>query len=98
MGFTWDDGTSIARVITDGGSVKARNARAAERTGGRAAVCQLDGRRWLTLEGRVSVLDDAPSVRDAEERYGARYRPPRANPRRGVLRIAVDRVLGSVPP
>ena len=93
VGFTWDTSETAARVITGGGSLKARNARA----GGRAAICQVDGRRWVTLEGRISVLDDAPSVRDAEDRYEVRYRRPRENPRRVVLRIAVDRVLGSVP-
>lgn len=98
VGFTWDGEAPVVRVITSGPSVKARNARAAEQAGGRVAVCQLDGRRWLTLEGTVSVLDDAASVRDAEDRYAVRYRRPRENPRRVVLRIAVDRILGSVPP
>ena len=93
MGFTWDDTELAVRVITGGASRKARNAQA----GGRAVVCQVDGRRWLALEGVVSVLSDAPAVRDAESRYAARYPPPRVLPGRVVLRIAVDRVLGSVP-
>ena len=97
VGFTWDGVEVAVRVITSGTSVKARNARISEQAGGRAAVCQLDGRRWVTLEGRIGVLDDAPSVRDAEGRYETRYRRPRENPHRVVLRIAVDRVLGSVP-
>jgi F420H(2)-dependent biliverdin reductase len=41
------------------------------------------------------VLTDAPSVREAEERYAARYRTPRENPARVVLQISVDRVLGN---
>ena len=94
VGFTWDDDTATARVITGGASVKARNA---ARPGARAAVSQLEGRYWLTLEGPVSVLTDPDSIRDAEERYTLRYRPPRVNPERVVLLIAVDRVLGSVP-
>lgn len=93
VGFTWDDAEHAVRVITSGTSLKARNAAA----GGRAVVCQVDGRRWLSLEGRIGVLDDAAVVRDAEARYAVRYRQPRENPRRVVLRIAVDRVLGSVP-
>ena len=94
VGFTWDDDGTAARVITSGGSLKARNAR----RGGRAVVCQVDGRRWVALEGAVEVLDDRGSVSDAESRYAVRYRRPRENPERVVLRIAVDRVLGSVPP
>jgi hypothetical protein len=79
------------RVITSRSSVKARNAA----RGGRAAVCQVDGRRWLTLEGTARVLESADDVREGEERYAVRYRQPRVNPERVVVAIAVDRVLGS---
>jgi F420H(2)-dependent biliverdin reductase len=92
VGFTWDAEAGVARVITSGDSVKARNAG----RGGRAAVCQVDGRRWLTLEGTARVLTDPVSVADAEQRYGVRYRQPRPNPRRVVVLIDVDRCLGSV--
>jgi PPOX class probable F420-dependent enzyme len=92
VGFTWDGDEQVARVITSGSSVKARNAA----RGGRAAVCQVDGRRWLTLEGVATVLDDAPSVAEGVRRYAERYRQPRVNPERVVVAIAVDRVLGSV--
>jgi F420H(2)-dependent biliverdin reductase len=94
VGFTWDGDRRLARVITSGGSLKARNA---GRPGARAAVCQLEGRYWLTLEGPVRVLTDPQSVLDAEQRYAVRYRPPRVNPQRVVLEIAVDKVLGSLP-
>jgi PPOX class probable F420-dependent enzyme len=94
VGFTWDGEQRIARVITSGGSLKARNA---ARAGARAALCQLEGRYWLTLEGTVQVRTDREAVLDAEARYTARYRPPRVNPERVVLEIAVDRVLGSLP-
>lgn len=93
VGFTWDDEAGLARVITSRGSVKTRNAA----RGGRAVLCQLDGRRWLSLEGTTQVLDDPASVRDAEERYAQRYRTPRENPQRVVLVVTVDRVLGTVP-
>jgi PPOX class probable F420-dependent enzyme len=92
VGFTWDAERSLVRVITSGDSVKAANA--ARRR--RAAVCQVDGRRWLTLEGTTRVLTAADEVADAEERYAGRYRRPRPNPRRVVLVLAVDRALGSV--
>jgi PPOX class probable F420-dependent enzyme len=90
VGFTWDDDATVVRVITSGPSRKARNAGA----GGRAVVAQVDGRRWLSLEGSVRVLTDTASVREAEQRYAARYRTPRENPARVVLQISVDRVLG----
>jgi len=90
VGFTWDADARAVRVICGRTSVKARNAG----RGGRAAVCQVDGRRWLTLEGTASLLTGPGDVADAEERYAARYRVPRPNAERIVLRIDVDRVLG----
>ena len=92
VGFTWDPEALVVRVITSGPSRKARNAAA----GGRAVVCQVDGRYWLSFEGTTRVLTDPESVADAERRYAARYRVPRANPERVVVEIAVDRVLGNV--
>ncbi len=94
VGFTWDDDAHVARVITSNGSVKARNAR----RGGRAAVSQVDGRRWITLEGPVRLVEQADAVRDAERRYAERYRTPRENPLRVVVVIDVDRVLGGAWP
>ena len=94
VGFTWDADQRVARVITSGGSLKARNAAL---TGARAALCQLEGRYWLTLEGPVRVLSTPEAVLDAEQRYTVRYRPPRVNPQRVVLEVAVDKVLGSLP-
>jgi PPOX class probable F420-dependent enzyme len=91
VGCTWDAQAGVIRVICSGTSQKARNAR---RTG-RAAVCQVDGRRWLTLEGPAAVHDDPAAVADAERRYAERYQTPRVNPRRVVLVITVDRVLGT---
>jgi PPOX class probable F420-dependent enzyme len=91
VGFTFDPKTHIARVITTGGSQKAVNA---ER-GGVAVLSQVDGARWLSLEGRASVNSEIDAVRDAELRYAQRYRTPRVNPRRVVIEVEVERVLGS---
>ena len=90
VGFTWDPEAGLARVITGAGTQKARNAR----RGVRASLTQIDGRRWLTLEGPVRCSDDPGDVAWAEELYARRYRPPRPNPRRVVVEVAVDRVLG----
>jgi PPOX class probable F420-dependent enzyme len=96
VGVTYDPDTRIARVITSGTSRKAANVRAAGPGGARVAVCQVDGRRWSTLEGRAIVRDDPASVADAVRRYAERYRQPRENPQRVVIEIAVTRVLGTV--
>ena len=92
VGVTFDAGTRTARVITSGSSAKARHVRAGQ---DRVAVCQVDGRRWLTLEGTAVVRNDAESVAVAVARYAQRYRQPRENPARVVLEISVDRILGN---
>jgi F420H(2)-dependent biliverdin reductase len=90
VGVTLDLDAGLARVICRGGSVKARNAAAR----GIAAVSQVDGRRWSTLEGDAVVRSDPDAVADAERRYALRYRTPRPNPERVVIEITVRRVLG----
>jgi PPOX class probable F420-dependent enzyme len=91
VGFTFDPKTHIARVITTGGSQKAVNAD----RGGLAVLSQVDGARWLSLEGKANVSGEVNAVRDAELRYAQRYRTPRPNPRRVVIEVQVERVLGS---
>ena len=92
VGFTWDDEARMVRVITNGPSQKAQNVR---RGSARAVVAQVDGRRWLSLEGAPRVSEDPERVAEAVRRYAQRYRQPSENPRRVVLEIAVDRVLGN---
>src|ERR1700682_3799682 len=70
VGFTFDPKTHIARVITTGGSQKAVNAD----RGGVAVLSQVDGARWLSLEGCATVNGEIDAVRDAELRYPQRYR------------------------
>lgn len=60
------------------------------------AVCQVDGRRWSTLEGQAEVRDDAASVAEAVRRYAERYRPPRENPDRVAIRVELTGVIGNV--
>ncbi|GAA4509140.1 pyridoxamine 5'-phosphate oxidase family protein [Nonomuraea ferruginea] len=93
VGATLDLETATARVITSGSSYKARLIGEA---GALVALCQVDGRRWSTLEGRAVVRAEPERVADAERRYAARYKPPRPNPSRVVLEIEVTRVLGNV--
>lgn len=92
IGFTYDEAAGLVRVITFAPSRKARNLVAAP--GSRAAVCQVDGGRWLTLEGPAVVTSDPDRVAEAVRRYAARYRQPGEREDRVAVEIAVDRVLG----
>jgi len=91
VGFTWDDQAGLVRVITNGTSRKVANVRAGSP---RAVVAQVDGRRWMSLEGVPTVSDDPERVAEAVRRYALRYRQPSENPNRVVVEIRVDRVLG----
>ncbi|MEU9339065.1 TIGR03618 family F420-dependent PPOX class oxidoreductase [Streptomyces sp. NPDC048290] len=94
VGVTYDPGTRLARVITDRATAKARYVAAAGAEGARVAVCQVDGRRWATLEGRAVVRDEPEQVAEAERRYAERYRTPSVNPTRVVIEITVTRATG----
>lgn len=90
VGFTYSVAERLVRVITSGGSVKARNAA----RGGRAAVSQVDAGRWLTLEGVVDVTSDPAHVLTAVECYAGRYSQPDERADRVAIEIHVDRILG----
>lgn len=90
VGFAYSHPERRVRIITSGASQKARNA---ER-GGRAAVSQVDGRRWLTLEGDVRLVTDADGVSAAEQAYAERYQAPRERDDRVAIEIDVDRIMG----
>jgi len=92
VGATLDPGAGLARVITSGTSAKVRHIRAGAE---RVAICQVDGVRWSTIEGRAVVRDDPGAVAEAVERYAGRYRQPRPNPARVVIEVTITRLLGS---
>ena len=91
VGVVLDHEQRCAWVITSRTSVKARHLAAPAPV----AACQVDGRRWSTIEGTGVVRADAASVARAVELYAGRYREPRPNPERVALRIEVERVLRS---
>lgn len=90
VGFGYDPADRVARVICQPTSQKVANAR----RGGRAALCQVDGGRWLTVEGSIRVVTDPAGVAAAVAAYTARYQAPRERPERVALEIAVDRIMG----
>jgi F420H(2)-dependent biliverdin reductase len=90
VGFTYDPVTRLARVICGGSSRKAIHVV----SDNRVAICQVDGGKWLTLEGHARVATSPAEVADAEARYTARYQAPRDNPTRVALVIDVDRIMG----
>lgn len=90
VGFSYDPAEQLVRIITFEGSQKVANAR----RGGRAAVSQVDGGRWLTLEGTITATTDPERVAAAVAGYAARYRQPGERQDRVALEIVVDRILG----
>lgn len=92
VGFTFDPEARLARIITFPQSHKVANLRAHDSP--RAAVSQVDGGRWLTLEGRATVTDDPERVARAVEGYAIRYRQPGERPDRVAIEIAVDHMMG----
>lgn len=96
VAFTWDADAGVARITTRRSTAKVAYARRDPGEPlGRVALCQVDGRRWLTLEGTVEVVEDPVEIADAVRRYGERYRPREFDPERVVLRVAADRVMSS---
>lgn len=90
VGFAYSPDERLVRIISADGSQKARNA---ER-GGRAAVSQVDGGRWLTLEGEIRLRREPDCVAAAEQAYARRYQDPRPRDDRIAIEITVDRILG----
>ena len=90
VGFSYDSEAGLVRIITFAKSVKARNAA----RNGRAAVSQVDGGRWATLEGVSRLVDDPSSVALAVAGYAARYRQPGERADRVAIEIVVDKVMG----
>lgn len=90
VGFTYDADAHLVRVITARSSRKAANIAGQARV----AVSQLDGGRWLTLEGTAVVTDEEARVAEAERRYSERYQAPRPRHDRVAIEVQVTRILG----
>lgn len=91
VGFTYDPETKLAWSIGGRDSVKVRNIRG----GSRAALSQVDGSRWLTLEGPARIVDDEEGIAEAHRRYRLRY-PGHGSldPARVGIVVAVEELMG----
>ncbi len=95
VGFSYDHQAQLVRVITFASSKKVRNLEASP--GSRAVVCQVDGGRWLALEGSAVVTADPERNAEGVRRYADRYRPPKERGAdRRTIEISVDTILGRV--
>lgn len=90
IAFGYDPGSKLVRIISSDRTRKVRNIE----SNGLAAICQVDGARWLTMEGTAHVVRDPDAIQLAVDAFEARYRPARENPDRVAIEIRVGRVLG----
>jgi len=93
IAFTYEPADGLIRMITFGSSRKVKNLRQAG-DAARAAVGQVDGRRWLSFEGPARVVDDPERVARAVALHAARYKQPGENPLRVAIELTPERVLG----
>jgi len=94
VGFSYDADAKVARVITWAAAQKSVNAERMSTRGQRAVVCQVDGGRWLALEGPVRLVTDPIGVQPGVDGYAGRYQAPKQRDDRAVIEIDVDRILG----
>lgn len=91
-GSLYDPEAALVRIITFAPEPQGPEPRGRPRS--RAAACQVDGGRWLTLEAPAAVRPTSrPCVAEGVRRYAQRYREPGSGPT-VVIEIAVHRVLG----
>lgn len=96
VGATLDPEGGLARVIAGRTSLKVRHVADAGEAGAPVAICQIDGRRWSTIEGVATISAEPDHVAEAVQRYAERYREPRVNPERIVMLVQIDRIVGNV--
>ncbi len=92
VGFTYEPSTKTARVITWADSWKAKHV--SSQGSVPAAICTVDGGRWLTLSGTAVATTDPDAVAEGVRRYAERYRQPKERDDRVVIEVAVDAIVG----
>lgn len=92
VGFTYDERTQLARVITWSDSWKTKHVlRDPSQV---VALCQVDGGRWLTLYGTAMASLDPTRTAEGVRRYAERYRQPKERDDRVVIEISITRIVG----
>ena len=92
VGFSYDSETAMARVITWADSWKARHVEALGTA--QAAICTVDGGRWLTLSGVATLATSPEAIAEGVRRYAERYRPPKERADRVVIELSVSKIVG----
>jgi PPOX class probable F420-dependent enzyme len=92
VGFTYDPDNRTARVISWADSWKTKHV--ARLGAANAAICTVDGGRWLTLSGTATVTTESNAVAEGVRRYGERYRPPKERDDRVVIEVDVTKIVG----
>lgn len=92
VGFTYEPERALVRVITWRDSWKAKHVESLGSA--KAAVCSVDGGRWLTFSGTATLTDAPDAIRQGVERYAARYRQPKERDDRVVIELAVNKIVG----
>ena len=92
VGFTYEPERQLARVITWADSWKAKHIAAVGRAN--AAICSVDGGRWLTLSGTATVTNDPAAIAEGVTRYANRYRQPKERDDRVVVELHVTKIVG----
>jgi PPOX class probable F420-dependent enzyme len=94
VGFTFDQASGLARVITWSDSWK--NKHVVRRPDHEVAICQVDGGQWLTLYGTAVATSDPERAAEGVRRYAERYRQPKDRDDRVVIEITVGEIIGTV--
>ena len=92
VGFTYEPESRLARVITWEDSWKATHV--ASLGEAQAAICTVDGGRWLTFSGTATITNAEDAVAEGVRRYAERYRQPKERDDRVVIELAVDKIVG----
>lgn len=90
VGFSYDAEARLARVITFASARKVAHIG----VGAHGALAQIDGPRWLTLEGEATVTDEPARVAAAVAGYATRYRQPGERPDRVAIELDVRKIIG----
>lgn len=94
VGFTYDSERKLVRVITWSDSWKAKHVASQPNTP--AAVCSVDGGRWMTFSGTATLTGEPDAIAEGVRRYAERYRQPKERDDRVVIEIAVEKIVGRV--